>query len=176
MSNWYVIQVMSGREHAVATRCANLLNIDSEEVFVPMYERKKKRQGKWQIEKSILFPGYVFFCTMDVEALFMQLKTVEELTKILRTGEDFTPLYEREVAFLQRFGKKKHIVEMSVGYIEGDEVIITDGPMVDWAGKVKKIDRHKKLAILEIEFFGRATEVTVGLEIVDKLESSEINK
>ncbi|MCM1180035.1 MAG: antiterminator LoaP [Clostridium sp.] len=165
---WYVVQVMSGHEHKIAELCRTWLLAEDEEVFVPMYERKKKIKGNWELKQAVLFPGYLFFCTDDIEAVFMQLKDVKELTKVLRTGEDFTPLYEAEVAFLRQFGREEHIVEMSVGYMEGDQVVITSGPMMNWDGKVKRIDRHKKLAVLELEFFGRNTEVTVGLEIVEK--------
>lgn len=165
---WYVVQVMSGQEHSIMNLCmTNLLN-EQEEAFIPLYERKKKIKGNLEICQTILFPGYVFFQTEDVQDLFYRLKKVNGLTKILRTGDDFSPLHDKEVAFLQRFGKEKHIVEMSEGYIEGDEVIITTGPMADWQGRVKKIDRHKKIAVLEVEFFGRMTDVTVGLEIVEK--------
>jgi transcriptional antiterminator NusG len=100
--------------------------------------------------------------------MFMRLQQVKELTKILRTGDDFSPLHESEVDFLMQFGEENHVVEMSVGYIEGDQVVITSGPMMNWDGKVKKIDRHKRLAVLQVEFFGRLTDVTVGLEIVEK--------
>lgn len=167
---WYVVQVMSGQEHNIMDLCKAYLLDEQEEVFVPLYERKKKLKGSWELVQAILFPGYVFFQTENVEDLFYRLKNINGLTKLLRTGEDFTPLHETEVAFLQRFGRKNHVVEMSVGYIEGDEVNITSGPMADWHGKVKKIDRHKKIAVLEIEFFGRMTDVTVGLEIVEKRE------
>ena len=165
---WYVVQVKSGDEHGVKALCEARLLLEQEEVFVPMYERKKKMKGNWEICQAILFPGYVFFQTEDVEDLFYRLKDVNRLTKILRTGEDFTPLHESEVAFLSRFGREEHMVEMSVGYIEGENVVVTSGPMKDWEGKVKKIDRHKKIAVLELEFFGRMTDVTVGLEIVEK--------
>lgn len=167
---WYVVQVMSGHEHKIAELCKNQLMTEKEEIFVPMYERKKKIKGNWELKQAVLFPGYIFFCTDNIETIFLQLKDVKELTKILRTGEDFTPLHETETAFLKQFGRKEHIVEMSVGYIEGDKVIITSGPMMNWDGSVKKIDRHKKIAVLEIEFFGRITDVTVGLEIVEKRE------
>jgi transcriptional antiterminator NusG len=38
-------------------------------------------------------------------------------------------------------------------------------------GSVSKIDRHKRIAVLELDFFGQLTSVTVGLEIVKKLGS-----
>ncbi|MDE5779385.1 MAG: antiterminator LoaP [Lachnospiraceae bacterium] len=165
---WYVVQVMTGNEHQVAALCKESLLNEQEEVFIPMYERKRKVRGDYEIVKAVLFPGYVFFQTEDVEGLFYCLKNVSGLTRILQTGEEFTPLHESEVAFLSRFGGKEHVVEFSVGYIEGDKVVITEGPMADWQGKVKKIDRHKRIAVLEVEFFGRITDVTVGLEIVEK--------
>lgn len=165
---WYVVQVMTGKEHQIAALCKDRLPVKSDEVFVPLYERKRKVRGCYEIVRAVLFPGYVFFQTEDVEGLFYFLKDVGGLTKILRTGEDFTPLHEKEVDFIKRFGGKAHVVELSVGYVEGDNVVITEGPMVDWHGKVKKIDRHKRTAVLEIEFFGRMTDVTVGLEIVEK--------
>lgn len=166
---WYVIQVMSGEEHIVENLCQKYINETEEEIFIPMYERKRKEQGKWQTVSYRLFPGYVFFCTNKIEDLYERLKKVNHLTKILKTGEAFVPLHEKEVDFLVRFGGEKHVVEMSVGYIEGDKVVVTEGPMSDWAGKVKKIDRHKRIAIIEVEMFGRTTDVTVGLEIVEKL-------
>ena len=167
---WYVIQVISGKEHHIAQVCQARLLQNDEEVFIPMYQRKKKIKGKYELCEAILFPGYVFFDTEQVEDLFYRLKEVKQLTRILRTGDEFTPLHEKEVAFLQSFGKKDHVVEMSVGYMEGDQVTINSGPMVDWTGRVKRIDRHKMIAVLEVEFFGRLTDVTVGLEIVEKRE------
>ncbi len=165
---WYVIQVMSGREHHMAELCRMQDMQDEEEVFVPLYQRKKKIKGEWKMCEAILFPGYVFFDTKDVQQLYYRLKKVSGLTKILATGNEFTPLHETEIAFLKQFGGKKHIVEMSVGYIEGDTCTVTTGPMQGFSGVIKKIDRHKKIAVLEVEFFGRNTEVTVGLEIVSK--------
>lgn len=165
---WYVVQVMTGQEYNITNLCKMYLLDEEEEVFVPLGERKKKIKGNWKICQEILFPGYVFFMTENVEDLFYRLKKVNGLTKILRTGDDFTPLHDSETKFLQKIGKEKHVVELSVGYIEGDQIVITSGPMIDCLGEVKKIDRHKKTAILEVELFGRLTDVTVGLEIVEK--------
>lgn len=165
---WYVIQVMSGREHQMAELCRKQDMQDGEDVFIPLYQRKKKIKGEWKMCEAILFPGYLFFDTKDVEQLYYRLKNVSGLTRILATGDEFTPLHEAEIAFLKQFGGKQHIVEMSVGYIEGDTCTVTSGPMQGFTGVIKRIDRHKKIAVLEVEFFGRSTEVTVGLEIVEK--------
>lgn len=52
--------------------------------------------------------------------------------------------------------------------IEGDEVVILNGPLMGHVGLIKKIDRHKRLAYLEIEMLGRKKNVKIGLEIVGK--------
>ena len=58
---------------------------------------------------------------------------------------------------------------MSVGVIEKDKVKIQEGPLVGMEGLIKKIDRHKRQAVLEMEMFGRKVEMKVGVEIVEKI-------
>ena len=52
---WYVIQVMSGEEHEKEQLFKKLiLNRDGrtyDKIFVPMYVRKKRYQGKWHEEQ-----------------------------------------------------------------------------------------------------------------------------
>ena len=57
---------------------------------------------------------------------------------------------------------------MSTGVIEGDQVIVTEGPLRGYEALISMIDRHKRLAFLEMHMFGRTKIVKVGLEIVSK--------
>ena len=57
---------------------------------------------------------------------------------------------------------------MSVGFIEGDTIKVTEGPLLGLEGKIRKIDRHKRQCVVETEMFGQKTKMTVGLEIVYK--------
>ncbi|MCC8098207.1 MAG: hypothetical protein LIO44_06625 [Eubacterium sp.] len=61
------------------------------------------------------------------------------------------------------------MVEMSVGIIENDRVQVINGSMMGMEGSIRKIDRHKRTARIEVNMFGRTMEVTVGLEIVKKI-------
>ncbi len=38
-------------------------------------------------------------------------------------------------------------------------------------GAIRKIDRHKRKAWLEMEMFGRRQQIEIGLEIIKKIES-----
>lgn len=57
---------------------------------------------------------------------------------------------------------------MSEGIIEGSKVSVNSGPLQGMEGYIRKIDRHKRKAYLEIPFFGRTQNIQVGLEIVEK--------
>ena len=59
-------------------------------------------------------------------------------------------------------------MKMSEGIIEGDQIIVTRGPLCGKEGLIQKIDRHKRKAWLEMKMFGREQRVEVGLEIVEK--------
>ena len=44
----------------------------------------------------------------------------------------------------------------------------TEGALKGFEGRVKKVLRHKRLAVLEMPLMGRTVEVTVGLGIVER--------
>ena len=57
----------------------------------------------------------------------------------------------------------------SIGVIEGDTVHIFEGSLQGMEGLIRKIDRHKRMAYLEVEMFGRMVEMRAGLEIIEKI-------
>lgn len=136
--------------------------------FIPYYEVMKKYQGTWSTDRKILFPGYVFLISDTPEELFLELKQVIGLTKLLKTGDEIIALTEEEITLLLRLGREEQIAKMSAGFIENDSVIVTSGPLNGMEGLIKKIDRHKRKAYLEVEMFGRKTQMQLGLEIIEK--------
>ena len=167
---WYVVQVRSGTEHNIRIQCNKKIpDTIMERCFIPYYEEKKKQNGTWNTLQKVLFPGYIFMITEDVEKLFFHLKTIEGMTKLIGTGQDIIPLKEEEITFLKRFGGEEQIVSMTEGIIEGTQVIITSGPLMGMEGLIQKIDRHKRKAWLDLELFGRMQQVEVGLEITRKV-------
>ena len=57
---------------------------------------------------------------------------------------------------------------MSEGVIEGDRIVVLKGPLVNRTGWIRKINRRKRTAYLEIEMFGRTIQTKIGLGIVRK--------
>lgn len=168
---WYVVQTRTGTEESIQIQCErNISDEVLERCFIPYYEEQKRIRGEWTTQKKILFPGYIFMITENVDALYEELKSVVGLTKLIGTGEEIVPLTEEEISFLESFGGENQVVEMSEGIIEHSQVKVMSGPLVGKEGYIRKIDRHKRKAWLEMEMFGRTQTIQVGLEIVAKIE------
>ncbi|MCD8242187.1 MAG: antiterminator LoaP [Lachnospiraceae bacterium] len=165
----YVIQVISGTEEDTMEMLRRQISKELlQKCFVYYYENMRKYAGEWHKQKKLLFPGYVFVITGQVDSLYLELKKVKTLTKILGDKDCFIPLSEGEVEFLRGFGGEEQLVGMSVGFIENDKVTITSGPLAGKEGCIRKIDRHKRTAKIQVEMFGQVIDATVGLEIVRK--------
>lgn len=166
---WYVMQVKTGTEENIKLQCERVIpDCVLERCFLPYYEERRHVQGEWRTFRRILFPGYVFVVTDELEKLYPCLRNVQGLTKMLGADKEVIPLSAQEISFLRRMGGEEQLVEMSEGIIEGGMVRITAGPLIGMEGLIKRIDRHKRKAWLEMGMFGRKQTVQVGLEIVEK--------
>lgn len=166
---WYVLQVRTGTEESIRTQCrSNISEAVLQRCFIPYYEEKRRIRGTWTVLKKVLFPGYVFVVTDQLDELYQSLKAVIGLTKLIGTGKEIVPLTEEERGFLLELGGEDQIVAMSEGIIEGDKVIVTRGPLKGKEGMIRKIDRHKRKVWLELKMFGKLQKVETGLEIVAK--------
>lgn len=165
---WYVIQVYTGHEMAVCRKCQEEVASRGEVVFVPLAERMTKMKGEWVLTKNRLFPGYVFVETDQIEDFHVRLRQLRAMTKVLKTGEYMTPLYAEEELHLRQFLGDGYVAAYSEGSMEGDQIVVTEGALKGAEGRVKKILRHKRLAVLEVPLMGHMVEVTVGLGIVER--------
>lgn len=165
---WYVIQVYTGKEEETADQCRARVAVGEEEVFVPLVERMTKVRGEWEVVRTRLFPGYVFIETDRPGDLYMRLKEVKAMTRLLKTGEEITPLYREEEEYLRSLEDEEHVVRYSEGYLEGERLVVTSGALKGQEGKIRKILRHKRLVVLEVPLLGREVEVTLGLGVVEK--------
>lgn len=139
------------------------------DAFIPLREVMRHRNGEWVKTTEIIFPGYIFVSTKDTEGLSRLLENVPVFTHVLGDSERFVPLSHDEVSMISAFGGDEHLVRMSEGIIEGDEVRILKGPLFSHAGIIRKIDRHKRVAYVEMAIMGRVKNIKLGLEIVKKL-------
>ena len=171
MAKTYVIQVLTGHEAAVILLIEKLLSGEQAfiECFAPRFELKKRIQGEWQLVSELLTPGYIYLETNNIDRVSQELYHVPAFTRLLGNNGKFIPLNKDEMQWLHALTRPgTHTVEMSEGVIEGDQIIVNEGPLKGLEATIKKIDRHKRLAYLDMRFFDRPKLIKVGLEIVRK--------
>lgn len=166
----YAIQVGSGQEAKVEELIRRFVHESViGEIFVPRFETMRRWKGEWHKRAERLAPGYLFVETHDAEKLALQLRRVPAFTKVLGNNEVFIPLNDEEVAWLNAFtGGDRRVIEMSEGIVEGDKVIVLRGPLRGHEAEIKRIDRHRRMAELEVSMLGRMKTIRLGLEIISK--------
>lgn len=165
---WYIIQVYSGREEESKVLLGKYIDQQVvDDCKIPQYVCLRKREGSWQEEIKISFPGYLFVKTKKVERLYLELKKVPKMTKLLGIGKEIIPITREEQEFLFRIGGKNLVVEFSTGKIKNGVIQIEKGPVKGMEEYITRIDRHKRMAWMTVPLSGQMTRMKVGLEIVE---------
>ncbi len=165
----YVLQTMAGQERKLKEAVERGVS-GVGECYIPEREVAEKRDGQWVRAVKRLLPGYVFVRTDDPDALAAGLRGLPGFSRLLGvSGERFMALTPGEEAWLGALANPEtHVVELSQGVIEGDRVRVSAGPLMGYESAIKRIDRHKRAAWIEVSLMGRTKLVKVGLEIVRK--------
>ena len=170
-SRWYVIQTLAGQEDIVKQMAEKYLPKDCyEECRILYYVRKKRYRGEWHEVKERFLPGYLFLVAEDPWPAREALKKVPRFSKLIRDYEDneIYPISPEEEQFLKRLSGDGEEVDLSYGVIEGDAVRIISGGLMGLESVIRKIDRHKRVAYIEMRIFGEIKLLEVGLEVVEK--------
>ena len=168
--NWFVLFVKTGDE----VKTVNALKKEGLDAFIITMQVVHRKEGKSFLVEKNMFPGYLFVESelhiTDFIVLLRSLSSrVTYFMKVLKfDNEGTSSLYPDEKEYLLRLINDNRVVEHSIGFIEGNEVFVTEGPLKGLESKIIKIDRHKRRALLEVEFCGDIREINVSLEIISK--------
>jgi len=171
---WYIFYVYTGRENSVLRCIQNQFHTDVLNPFIPMLETIHKKSGKYSKETTIMFPGYVFMETEMNSTLFSRnilslIRQNKNIIKILKYGDsDEIAMREEEQISLLALCNDNYCIKSSEGIIAGDKIIINKGPLQGRESTIRKIDRHKREAIIELEIIGGVRLIKVALEILEK--------
>ena len=166
-SNWYVLFVQTGKEDFMAARCRELISPELlTGAFVLRFQKMFQIRSAWTVKEAVLFPGYVFLETNDITSVRKELRRIPFFKSLLGRDEDqIHPIYLAEKTRLLQFLNKDHVIETSTGYKEGDHIEITAGPLVGHLAEIKRINRHKRTATVEVELAGKKVKMELGLEL-----------
>ncbi len=134
------------------------------DVFVLSYDRMRRYEGAWHMEKGLLFPSYVFLESDNEELL---LEELQNSTLTVGQKKILLPLDRVEEEFLKKLCGESHHLKMSRGVIRKGSTQIMEGPLKGMESRICRIDRHKRLARVVMMRPGCHT-FPAGLEITEK--------
>lgn len=135
------------------------------DVFVLSYDRMRRYEGTWHMEKGLLFPSYVFLESDNEELLLEELcKTTEAEGQ--KNG--LFPIGMEEENFLKKLCGESYHLKMSRGVIRKGNMQIMEGPLKGMENRIRRIDRHKRLAKVGVIMKPDCHSIPAGLEITEK--------
>lgn len=95
------------------------------------------------------------------------LLRMDDFARVLAQDGQFVPLAKEEVQLIGGFAHKgDRVVPMSEALKDGDQVVVTAGPLLGHEGPIKNINRRKSTAYLELNLCGRCITTRVGLAVL----------
>ena len=163
----YVLQVVPGRERAVAERVKALAGPELvRDCFALSYCILKKNQAFGVCSRRPC-SGLPVRSFRRHRAFEKTIKRSTAFARLLGAERRAFALRPEEASFVHDFGGPSHVVGFSRGTIDNGRTIIDEGPLRGHVDRIKKIDRHKRIAYLDIGLLDQK-QVRVGLEIVRK--------
>lgn len=165
MMYWYLVQDKTNSSQLLV----DFFMKEKETVaFVPKTE-------KWLSVKSIkdyvvkeLYPNYIFIKSKLNEEEFMEkykhfFLNVQETFSLVKQGNKYV-METREQELYEKLFNGKEIITHSIGNIEESKLKIEQGPLKGLEEYVIKIDRHKRIAILNVGIFNQSIKVPVEIK------------
>jgi transcriptional antiterminator NusG len=169
-ARWYVIHTYSGYEAMVKDSLEKLIennNLQENiyEIQIPTEETlEEKANGKKKVVERKKFPCYVFLKMIYSNDIWYLVTNTRGVTGFVGPQGRPLPLTEEEVA---RMGLDK--IALSIDFAEGDTVRIVSGPLESFVGKVLTLNEATQKVMVNVEMFGRNTDVEVDFVQVKKV-------
>lgn len=175
--NWYALFVETGMEETVQHWLKQQFEESRLRSLVPKRIVPERKQGFTRHVVRKMFPGYVLIRTsMDAE-LYHDLRRIPHVLKLLTNGRwheqkqdtlPFSTIQEAEITPLLRLLNQADILEFStLSLIPKSNIHVLSGPLKGMESFIKKIDRHKNRATLQIPFLGEERTIEVGILIMN---------
>lgn len=173
---WYIIHTYSGFENKVAeslrTR-AQAFGFDTQlgQVLIPKEPVVELRNGKKVTTERLLYPGYVMVQMEMDDRLWHEVKNTPRVTGFVGGGVKPIPMTADEVnSILYRQATSAERPRPKQSFEKGEMVRITDGPFVNFSGKVDEVNPERDTLRVMVTIFGRSTPVELEFLQVEKMQ------
>ncbi len=167
--HWYVVHTYSGYENKVKADIEKTienrrLQDQMFEVMVPLQESVEVKNGVRKTISKKLFPGYVLVHMIKNDVTWYVVRNTRGVTGFVGPGSEPVPLTEIE---MRKLGVKSEdfVIDVEIG----DTIKVIAGAWEGTVGTIKTISRTKQTVTIDMDIFGRSTEVEISLDDIQKL-------
>jgi transcription termination/antitermination protein NusG len=164
--NWYVIQIINGKENSVEKNIKNL-NLTKLSSFLPKRKVKIKKEGISADKIIPLYPGYIFITGQwDLE----EAKEIISLKNIINFigGINRPGMLNKSEKELILSITENNIVEYSKVVKEGSKIRIVSGPLKKLEGIILSVDRRKQRAVVKLPLLNTSIKIVLGFEYIEE--------
>ena len=168
---WFILHTYSGYESMVKDNLQRLIennNLQDKifDVKIPMEQTiEEKSNGKRKLVDRKLLPCYVFIKMIYSNQLWYWITNTRGVTGFVGPQGRPIPLKEDEI-------RKMRLEEIVVEgeFAVGDKVQVVSGPLEGFIGNITELNDLAQKAKVEVEMFGRNTDVEVEYLQIKKLD------
>ena len=168
--HWYVVHTYSGYENKVKADIEKTienrrLQDQMFEVMVPLQEVVEVKNGVRKTMSKKIFPGYVLVHMIKNDVTWYVVRNTRGVTGFVGPGSEPVPLTSEE---MRKLGVRidDYVIDVEVD----DTIKVIRGAWEGTIAKIKSISRTKETVPIEIDIFGRSTDVEIGLGDIQKLD------
>lgn len=167
--HWYVVHTYSGYEEKVKKDILKTienrrLQDQMFEVMVPLQDVTEVRKGVKKTVSKKIFPGYVLVHMIKNDVTWYVVRNTRGVTGFVGPGSEPVPLTDAEMI---RLGVRTADIEIDVEV--GDSIKVIAGAWEGTIGNIKTISKTKQSVTIDIDIFGRSTDVEISLGDIQKL-------
>lgn len=173
-AKWYIVHTYSGYEAMVKDSLYKLIENNNlqDTIFdiqIPTEQTlEEKANGKKKLVERKKFPCYVFLKMIYDNDLWFMITNTRGVTGFVGPQGRAQALSDEEVA---RLGIEK--VAINVDFTVGDQVQIVAGPLESFVGVIVSLNDATQKAMVNVEMFGRSTDVEVEYVHVKKVSPTQ---
>jgi transcriptional antiterminator NusG len=177
LGEWYSLQVYMGAEMAVEKQIwdkASLNKYTSQisNVLVPVKNVISiSPKGKKTILNKAIYPGYVFIQLKELtKEIHASINKIPKVSCFVSADGEPKRLTEEDVLKVISLYNKPVETSYKNVYEKGDLILIKEGQMANFKGKIVMFEPEKNTVDVEIDIFGRPTVFKdVNIEIIEKI-------
>jgi len=163
--DWFLVQLKpNGFKRAVVN-----LERQGFTTFMPMRLRKVRRANKNNIQKSPLFPGYLFVGIDPVKPSWSKINSTYGVLRMVNFGKNTPqPLPDTLIAGLKLRCNDESILLPPDDLKVGEKVRIVSGPFADYVATIESIPTQTRLGII-FDFMSQKTKAKIFTSEIEKI-------